>query len=721
MPQQVLSIKGTFDGSELVKGFTEVSEQVGVLEDAGDSAKKSLDKMLQQKNATTNYKRQLGQITAELTDLSVNYSRLTEAEKKTDFGRAMCARIDELTAEAQELKGVMDDVTLSLKGAAAVEPPDFGAEWAEVQRQTEQTRAKFEGLQKMATGVASGFAAVQGAAALLGKENENLQEALLKVQAAMAIAQGIGGLKDLIEGIDQAKLAFKGFGKQIAAVSKSMGKAGWLGVILAVTAAVIGIVKAVKDHRKEVQGLSSDIKKYNEAAKEEIGKAGELIAELTIYEKIATDVEESYENRKIAAEKALEFLGEEINETTTAAMINGQYADEIDKVTLALINKAKAEAAYGIIIQKYNEAFAKRAELQAESKELMEEAAEVASKGPSLGNVLTSSIISAEGVQMGNGQVGLTPEQAKNNRVEHLTNKAEKLKKQADAIVDDLDAWADSFIKELDIDLTPAIAGKPTIKTGGTSTSSSSSTPEVVRDFVKLEPITSIDTKGIAQEAIKTIQDELNAATGLAIKVELDEDDFETRMQAIMDKTAAANEVIGTLSSVLGTVVSAINDENTALGAATQGMEESTKAWTEWGINSLSMVSQVLPEIAALIVANQAKAIAEGTASGAGLPFPANIAAIASILATVVAIFATLPKFASGGIVGGSSKIGDFNLARVNAGEMVLNNRQQANLFRLLNENRVESSINDGIVDFRIQGDTLVGVIENYNKKRARI
>ena len=47
--------------------------------------------------------------------------------------------------------------------------------------------------------------------------------------------------------------------------------------------------------------------------------------------------------------------------------------------------------------------------------------------------------------------------------------------------------------------------------------------------------------------------------------------------------------------------------------------------------------------------------MASGTASAAALPFPANIAAIASIVATVVgtfaSIFATVGKFASGGII----------------------------------------------------------------------
>ncbi len=76
----------------------------------------------------------------------------------------------------------------------------------------------------------------------------------------------------------------------------------------------------------------------------------------------------------------------------------------------------------------------------------------------------------------------------------------------------------------------------------------------------------------------------------------------------------------------------------------------------------------------ALIGVKQAEALASGTASAASLPFPANIAAIASIIATITALFASFAgSFADGGIISGGSFHGDKMLARVNAGEMILN------------------------------------------------
>ena len=84
-----------------------------------------------------------------------------------------------------------------------------------------------------------------------------------------------------------------------------------------------------------------------------------------------------------------------------------------------------------------------------------------------------------------------------------------------------------------------------------------------------------------------------------------------------------------------------------------------------------------------MIVQLQALATAQGVASAFSAPWPASLAAVATVLATVSSIFSSLPKFESGGIVGGSSFFGDKLLARVNSGEMILNRKQQKRLYDL--------------------------------------
>ncbi|MBQ7212787.1 MAG: hypothetical protein IJS19_09045 [Muribaculaceae bacterium] len=147
-------------------------------------------------------------------------------------------------------------------------------------------------------------------------------------------------------------------------------------------------------------------------------------------------------------------------------------------------------------------------------------------------------------------------------------------------------------------------------------------------------------------------------------------------------------------------------------------------------------------------VATEAEATADAkdagakvTKEGAKLPFPANIAAIAAGIAAVVAALAMVSGFATGGIVGGTSYEGDNVLARVNSGEMILNKRQQARLFSLLdgrlgyrgNSSARAASVSlnvDGLrnsigsrgnkVQFELKGRKLVGVMANETRISSR-
>ena len=132
-------------------------------------------------------------------------------------------------------------------------------------------------------------------------------------------------------------------------------------------------------------------------------------------------------------------------------------------------------------------------------------------------------------------------------------------------------------------------------------------------------------------------------------------------------------------------------------------------------------VSNILPQISKLIVANEASALSSGTASAAALPFPANLVSIASIITTILGVFSSLPKFADGGIIQGKS-FGDYNLARVNGGEMILNTTQQGRLWNTIQQGTTSSSAPiSGAVKFHIEGKQLVGVLNNYNSSKSRL
>ena len=170
-------------------------------------------------------------------------------------------------------------------------------------------------------------------------------------------------------------------------------------------------------------------------------------------------------------------------------------------------------------------------------------------------------------------------------------------------------------------------------------------------------------------------------------------------------------QAIGDAASAMGQLMSAAGAEGAA--AAMQIVATTANA-----------TAQMIPQIMALIGAKEGEAMANGTASAAALPFPANIAAIASIIATVVgtfaSIFSTVGAFAGGGIIQGASTHGDQLLARVNAGEMILNGSQQARLFNLLDGAGAVGGAGMGLVSFKIKGSDLYGSLSNYSKVKAK-
>lgn len=95
---------------------------------------------------------------------------------------------------------------------------------------------------------------------------------------------------------------------------------------------------------------------------------------------------------------------------------------------------------------------------------------------------------------------------------------------------------------------------------------------------------------------------------------------------------------------------------------------------------------------------------------------------LTTMLTTISSIKqATAGSFAEGGIVGGSSYSGDKLLARVNSQEMILNSRQQRNLFNLLDTGTMPQRGGTNVqVTGVVRGTDLLLVQKNTNKVRAK-
>ena len=176
----------------------------------------------------------------------------------------------------------------------------------------------------------------------------------------------------------------------------------------------------------------------------------------------------------------------------------------------------------------------------------------------------------------------------------------------------------------------------------------------------------------------------------IVIEEDIEEEDLSGKWAERTEKIQKMNEALGSTASIFGSLGSIAGQAGDDFLAAT--------------LNSMGSIAQMILELQSLCTA-------QGVASASKLPFPANIAAIATVVATIASVFSSLPKFADGGIVGGSSFFGDKLLARVNSGEMILNQGQQARLLSMTEGGNVRVT-----GDVRLNGKDIYISLRNYMK-----
>ncbi|WP_299230238.1 hypothetical protein [uncultured Bacteroides sp.] len=204
-----------------------------------------------------------------------------------------------------------------------------------------------------------------------------------------------------------------------------------------------------------------------------------------------------------------------------------------------------------------------------------------------------------------------------------------------------------------------------------------------------------------------SLKQKVDPGKGLQVKglVTYTQEDIETNNE-FADSLNAIAQIMG-------------NIQNATSGAAGE--------WISFAGNLMTSTAGMVTAVNQLskayeIQALNAKLAAQGEAikSAAMTPFVGWLL-VGAAAASVAAAFASVPKYASGGIVGGASPIGDLNIARVNSGEMILNGTQQSRLFSLLDGGSPASNGGGGKVEFKIRGQELIGVLDNHNRKTNKL
>lgn len=224
--------------------------------------------------------------------------------------------------------------------------------------------------------------------------------------------------------------------------------------------------------------------------------------------------------------------------------------------------------------------------------------------------------------------------------------------------------------------------------------------------------VTVIDTPEYNQ-LIKEIQDLTLKKKRIDIQVEADSlTPAEKKLKKIKKASEGTTETFQAMGSMFSSVGQMSDDETAAI---MQGLASITGS-----------IAEAVPAIMSLVGAKSSEAIANGLAESSKVKFPANIPAIATTIATIMSVISTISSvagsFAEGGIISGGSQIGDNMVAKVNSGEMIINGKQQKNLWKAISTGNLGGNTENqvSVSNVRVKGSDLYLALRNYSKVKSK-
>ena len=262
-------------GDALTDYFRKVKEGGGTLTYLDEGVMEAVKAMGELGTQAKSTKGGLRELTQATTDMTIAYRNLTDEEKASPLGKAMQQSIEQMTERAGQMRDAMDDVNLSIKNVAS-------------------DTATFDQIAGAANVATSGFQVLQGATKMLGVEMGDNVEIIAKLQAAMAVTNGLSQIQAALQkqsafmqGVNAAKTALATIAQQAYAVATGEATAAQVafniaananpyGLILGALGLLIGAVTAfaavtresndeVADAKNEMDTLTASVDKATEA------------------------------------------------------------------------------------------------------------------------------------------------------------------------------------------------------------------------------------------------------------------------------------------------------------------------------------------------------------------------------------------------------------------------------------------------------------------------
>lgn len=634
---------------------------------------------------------------------------------------------------------------------------------------------------KALQGIAGAAGVATGVMGLLGVENEKTQQAMLKVQSVLSIMNGVQQVANVLNKDSVLMLKLKqvwqnantaattantaatitntgAIGASTIAqkawnVVKAIGKAlmgDWTGLLIVGAGALATYAIATNNSTDKQKNLNNSVdegkKIFQNYTNNVATNAGNLIGKYTQLQTAWNNLKTTGEKTQWIKKNANEFsnLGLRVTDLKSAEDV---FVKNTSKVVQALETRAKVMAAQAMLTEAYTQYY----------KDVLNADSTVAGGGyytpAKVGDLVVGSDAKGAGLTDKNyDRYSVRTQQQADQINQYRLKKAQetnqKIKADSAKTLGKTVSAAQKIIadgaKEIQgLGITTGGGGRSTGSGGGTTTTTKTApTPEGSLKYLR-EQLQQLNTKlelEVDQESAKQLVIDIEQ-----LKQQISDKEIQIGLKPrFKDSKVKPEDLLPKLDNLDIPIPDSLKGLETSLSkleelkekqqhivAIADAAREAGDAFNQLGQAiggtagaAIGAFGQIAATIAQTIGQVISMMIANGVSSAMALPFPANLAAAAAVMAGLASIIATIKSaasgsYADGGIVGGSSYHGDKLLARVNAGEMILNGNQQRNLFNLLNSGG--GLAGGGEVEFKISGSTLKGVLRNYDNKMNKV
>jgi hypothetical protein len=317
-------------------------------------------------------------------------TQLRELQNDLQSGKLTGKAFDEGIIKAGKMKDQIKDVNNRVNALA-----------------TDGADVMLKGFGDMATGIIGGFTAAQGAMALFGDENEDLQKTMVKLQGATALLNGLQAVNNTLQGDSaaavaktsvQEKIATFVKGRYAAAIGKSTGAmklfriAGMalgIGAVIAIITLLINnfdklrnivlkfvpqlaglgeVFTNVKNAIMDFLGFSSEAERQQEKSIEtDKAKSKSMQREIDLMEAQGASVEAIYKKKKELMELDLKALKIAKEKAGASQEETDAYEDALNAI--AVLDAQETKRKQDLVDKENQEASKKRAEQAKKKKE----------------------------------------------------------------------------------------------------------------------------------------------------------------------------------------------------------------------------------------------------------------------------------------------------------------------------------------------------------------